>query len=338
MGQTVTKKEFTRVGTDEPHYSRRQQILAKYPQIRDLYGPDMAMLYWVIAYVAIQLFFAANASALSTWQYWLAAYVVGGAITHSLSLACHELSHNLCFSETIHNELLAIVANFAQGLPSCITFKKYHLEHHYYQGVDDVDVDIPTTFEGKFFTNTIMKVIWAFLQPVFYAIRPLVVKPKSMKPMELVNWVAVVVFNIVFAKMYGASAVGFNILSTLLGMGLHPCAGHFIAEHYEFKKLQETYSYYGALNILSFNVGYHNEHHDFPKIAGVNLPKVREIASEFYTDLSVHESWVKVIYDYIIRPDVGPFSRIKRMSQRSNSNSSQLSSQNSSNADKAKDE
>jgi len=247
----------------------------------------------------------------------LVAYVYGGTVNHSLQLAVHELSHNLCWDTQVYNKWTAFFANLVTGFPSSITFQRYHMEHHQWQGVDGVDTDIPTELEIKFFDSTWKKVIWLFLQPLFYALRPMFVKPKAPTHWEGINWATQMTFNAAVVYFWGWKSFAYMIFGTFLGLGLHPAAGHFVAEHYELNPGQETYSYYGFCNRLNFNVGYHNEHHDFPKIPWSNLPKVRKIAPEFYSSdkLMSYTSYLWVMWKYITDPSIGPAARIKRASK-----------------------
>jgi sphingolipid delta-4 desaturase len=272
------------------------------------------MLKWKVLFaVGLQVFMCWVVSDLS-WPWVVAlAYCVGGTINHSMTLAMHEISHNLAFDHNINlNRWFGMVANMPLGVPSSVSFRRYHMEHHSFQGEDGIDADIPTTAEGRIFTNAPAKLVWVLLQPFFYALRPVIVLPKQPSVWELYNWLVQISFDAAIYYAFGGKSVTYLIIGTLLGMGLHPMAGHFIAEHYTFLKGQETYSYYGPLNWFSFNVGYHNEHHDFPFIPGSRLPKLREIAPEFYDTLPHHNSWVMVIWNYIIDPLVSPFSRVKR--------------------------
>jgi len=313
----VQQKDFYWTYSDEPHATRRREILAKYPQIKDLYGFDFKTKYIVVVWVSIQMLMAYLVQSAPWWTVFICAYCLGGFVSHALVLAMHEISHNLAFAKPAYNRILGIVANTATFVPHFSMFQKYHMEHHQYQGVDGIDADVPTKWEGEFFTNTIMKLFWVILQPAFYAIRPLIVKPKQPGFWEAVNWTAVFLVDAIVLINFGTKSFVYLAASIILGSGLHPIAGHFIAEHYVFIKGQETYSYYGPFNWICFNVGYHNEHHDFPRIPGSRLPQLKAIAPEYYDGLPSYNSWTKVIYDYIVDPSVGPYSRVIRK-QRAN--------------------
>jgi len=298
--------------TDEPHASRRKVILAKYPQIKNLYGYDSTTKYVCTWWVVSQLLLAWLLRDAGWGPIFVIAYCYGGFAAQALFLGMHEISHNLAFAKPLHNKLFGCFANLATVIPHFSMFQKFHMEHHQYQGVEGIDSDVPSRWEGLFFTNALKKTIWVLIQPFFYITRPFFVKPKQPGKWEAINWGITIIVDILIFCYIGPKALAYLTLSAVIAGGLHPSAGHFIAEHYVFIKGQETYSYYGILNLLAFNVGYHNEHHDFPRIPGSRLPALKAMAPEYYDNLPSHNSWVKVIWDYIMDPTVGPYSRIMR--------------------------
>jgi len=323
MGNFSSAPDFYWSYSDEPHASRRREILKKYPQIKDFYGHDSNTKYIVVAWASAQLLLAYLLSAACFNASWgvitVIAYLFGGFAAQALYLAMHEISHNLAFQKPLYNKLFGIfIANPATVAPHFCMFQKYHMEHHQYQGIEGIDTDVPTKFECWMFQNPLTKTIWLFFQLAAYGLRPLYVRPKPVGSWELLNLAWCVVVSGALVYFLGPKSIGYLLLSGFLGSGIHPVAGHFIAEHYVFAKGIETYSYYGPLNVVCFNVGYHNEHHDFPRIPGSRLPLVRKIAAEYYQDLPCYNSWVKVLWDYVWDPSIGPQSRVKRKDMRGN--------------------
>jgi sphingolipid 4-desaturase/C4-monooxygenase len=322
--------DFYWSATDEPHATRRKLILTKHPEIKELYGHCWQLKYKVFFVLALQGYcayqfrnqFGSPSDGLDVpprpwWLFWLVAYVIGGTCNHMCMMALHELSHNLGFKAPKHNRWFAMfVANIPIAVPSAVTFKRYHMDHHKYQGVDGIDVDIPTDLEGHFFHTTLRKFFFVVFQVAFYGLRPSFVNPKKPGTAEFINVAWILSVDALIAYYWGISSLLYLLAGSWLGMGLHPVAGHFIAEHYVFPNeehtVPETYSYYGPCNYFTFNVGYHNEHHDFPFVPGSRLPKVNRIAAEFYDPLPHHTSYTQVIFDYITQPSVTGFSRVKR--------------------------
>ena len=319
------REDFLFSEQEEPHASRKTAILKAHPEIKQLMGPEPLTKWAVFATVALQVCMAQWTLKWSWGAYLAAVYVVGATVNHSLFLAIHELSHNLGFKSTPANKLLSMVANLPIGIPYCITFKPYHMEHHRYQGEEELDTDVPTRLEGWLVTktstsyvdHTFRKAVFMFFQIFAYAFRPMMVKPELV-PKDgwiLGNWTLQIAFDGLMVYLYGPQVMLYFLLSTFFAGSIHPTAGHFLAEHYVMEGTTETYSYYGWLNIFCYNVGYHNEHHDFPNIAWTNLPKVRKIAPEFYDSLPQCKSWPGVILRYIFDDSISPYSRVKRATQ-----------------------
>lgn len=317
---TEFRDDFTWVYDDQPHTCRRQAISKKYPCMKELFGKDEHVKYVIASQVAMQVI-ACYLLQDAPWPVIIFfAYTFGGTINHSLVLAIHDIGHNTIFGNAKPgwNRWFSMFANLPVGFPSAITFKKYHIDHHRYLGGMTteghlLDTDTPCAWEGKFFQGPVLKFIWMLINPAFYGLRPAFTSPKPLTKFEIYNIITAISFDSFIFMISGWKGVAYLIVGTILALGVHPVSGHFIAEHYNFMRNIETYSYYGPLNHITFNVGYHIEHHDFPFIPGSRYPIVSQIAPEFYKDLPYIDSWCTVIWNYITDPAVGPWSRLHRV-------------------------
>lgn len=313
----------------EPHAIRRKEILKKYPQVTKLCGPEPLTKYIVFGVVSLQLataYYLRNKDFFS-WKFFLLSYVIGATANQNCFLAIHELSHNLAFKKPIHNKLFAIFANIPIGIPYSASFQPYHQLHHKYQGDEVLDTDLPTYFEAAVLSSVLGKAFFATFQILFYALRPMFITQIKFTYIHLLNIIVQAFVDILIVKFWGVKSLVYFIFSSFLAGSLHPCSGHFIAEHYILdppvtydhhvdSPPPETYSYYGILNLLTWNVGLHNEHHDFPYVAWSKLFELNKMASEFYDPLPMHTSWVMVIVHFVFDDKVLLYNRVRRHNKR----------------------
>lgn len=142
-------------------------------------------------------------------------------------------------------------------------------------------MDLPTELEARLMSSVPGKLFYMFNQTVgghfacsnfystillqwFYAFRPVIVRPKPFTMWHALNVFYEIFFIFAIIRAWGWGPIFYFLASVHLAGSWHPLASHFIAEHYVFAGELETCSYYGILNYLTWNVGYHNEHHDFP--------------------------------------------------------------------------
>jgi len=311
----MTPKDFIFSAKPEPHRMRTKQILKQHPQVRQLIGKNPATFWVILLLVAVQITLAIVLRQQSWWLIIAVAYLMGAFADHALFVMIHECAHRLIFKNKAANRLAGILANMPQLFPSSIAFERYHIKHHSFQGVHELDADLPNRWEARLINNYFVgKVIWLLFYPFFQAFR--ISRLKEIKPFDgwmALNWLVQILFVAAIWWLFGVKAVSFLALSFFFSVGLHPLGARWIQEHYLTQgQEQETYSYYGVLNSVAFNVGYHNEHHDFPSVPWNKLPQIRKGAPQFYNTLAYHTSWTKLFFRFLFDKEISLFSRIIR--------------------------
>jgi sphingolipid delta-4 desaturase len=307
--------DFKHVEGPEPHRARTRQILNAHPEVRELIGRNPMTFVWILGCVGFQIGMAFLLREQSWWWVVAAAWFIGAFPSHTLFVCIHEAAHNLIFKTRIGNVFAAIVANLPSILPSAVTFRNHHLKHHAFQGIHELDADIPDYWEARLLRNYFIgKVVWLLLFPVFQIIRTFRCMEIAVIDRDVVlNIICQFAFDALFIYFFGWHALGYLALSFWFSIGFHPLGARWVQEHYlVLDQNQETYSYYGPLNGINMNVGYHNEHHDLPSIPWNNLPKLKAAAPEFYDNLLAHTSYFKLFFTFLFSQEVGMFSRIVR--------------------------
>ena len=301
-----------------PHPIRRRAILEAHPDVARLIGFDRLTAVITLAVVLGQTALAGVLGRLGLTYWWaslLVAYGVGAFANHAMFVVIHDAIHNLVLRDRTLNKWVAILADLPNTFPTAMGFRCYHIKHHSHLGDYDYDADLPSRWEGRLVGNRWYgKAIWLFFFALFQITR--LGRLKATVPVwgrwTLFNAVALIAFDLFVLSVCGANGLLYLFASFWFSVGLHPVGARWIQEHFTFDPEQETYDYYGPLNRIALNIGYHNEHHDFPDIPWRRLPELKRMAPEFYLPLKTHRSWSGLLVKFIFDPTYTLFSRVDR--------------------------
>ncbi len=168
----MNKSTFIFSHASEPHRVRTKKILQHHPEIRELIGKNPYTIFAIAGLVLFQVTLAALVAHQPWWLVTAAAYVLGAFANHALFVMIHECAHHLVFRGKTGNRLAGMFANLPQIFPNAISFERYHIKHHSFQGVHELDGDLPNHWEARLINNYFIgKIVWLLLYPFFQLFR-----------------------------------------------------------------------------------------------------------------------------------------------------------------------
>jgi sphingolipid delta-4 desaturase len=293
--------EWMRVRPSEPHIGRARAILQAHPEVRSLLGPAPSTFLVLLALVTAQMALALLLRNEPWWALVLVAYFVGAVLNCAVLNMIHEASHGLIFRSRKWNLVAAYIANLGTFSPYVETFYHYHLPHHRYLGVYDRDATIARDWEARIVgRSALRKLMWFVFFPLIYPFRLAGMslgRPAASRIAR--NFGVQALWLGLLYSLGGWPSLIYLALSLYLHFGLHPLNAIALQEHFYVQCGQESSSYYGVGNWISFNAGYHVEHHDFPYMAWSRLRKLRALAPEFYDGRLAYHSWSGLIFLFV---------------------------------------
>lgn len=311
------QKDYVTVDYQQPHWARRKAITKIHPEVGELHFYDPSSAWWTLALVSVMYITAYLFKDLGYGTLFLLAYCFGAFVDHGLWVLVHDLGHNTAFETKWLNSVFLVICNIPHILPSSVTFKYYHKQHHTHLNELYDDPDIPGPSEQAFFGNSCLgKMGFLLFFPFIQAMRTFRYGKMYYDHWVLLNYIVVIGCNVAALYYWGPRAFFYLAVSFYSALSFHPCGARWIAEHYALRPEQETYSYYGPINLVSFNIGYHNEHHDYPRVPWSQLPKLTKMAPEFYQPLYQHPSYVGLMWQFFFDPNFTLQTRVVRQNRK----------------------
>jgi sphingolipid delta-4 desaturase len=303
------------------HIERSKKILEEHPQIKDYFGNYPLSLVPILLLVCLQWLMAWLVKDLPWWMVGLTSFLVGQFILHALATFIHEGAHNLILKGRFGSifSLLAIELGTLSFGKSLSYAAKHGPSHHLYLNDYLQDYEWWDLKQAEFLSKNIF---WRIVQAILHlfpgglVIWDLIIdrlvksddcrqikaanKPMIAKLLLIAN--SLILYTLAWLLMgWKAPLYFFWSLSWMVGNWGITFSGQSISEHHIYQQ-GKTYSTYHWTNILFFNTGYHDEHHTFPNIAWIHLPKLKRIAPEYFTNDSPYSYfhwwwlWAKSIF------------------------------------------
>lgn len=302
------------------HVERSKQILKNHPEIKNYFGNYPLSVVYILFLVVLQWSVAWLVRDLSWWIVGLVALLVGQFILHSLSVFIHEAAHNLIIKGKIGSNIsLFLIELGSLSFGKSLTYiSKHGKSHHMHLNDYLQDYEWWDRQQAEF---TSSKPWWRFLETLVHLIPGGVVVTEfivdwlipadarqcpSFKKSPSLNLLLITTSFMLYAlawRMFSWQASLYLLWSLTLMVGNWGITfkGQSICEHHIYQE-GKTYSTYSWTNIVFFNTGYHDEHHTFPNIPWIYLPKVKQIAPEYFTNENPHSYfywwwiWAKSVF------------------------------------------